>query len=115
MTSEAFQSHTFSSSSSREFSQVPPVDDIARIFNTAVVSTRTQEGRDCSAELYELVRSPAYQAILAAVKRHSSEVGVTEVQAAEQIIQTFRKLDQIWGSYLYQEGVARLRSQNMSV
>lgn len=94
---------------------MPPVDDIARIFNTAVVSTRSQESRDCSNELYELVRSPAYQAILSAVKQHSAVAGLTEVQAAEQIIQTFRKLDQIWGTYLYQEGVARLRGQNMSV
>jgi hypothetical protein len=94
---------------------MPPVDDIARILNTAVVSTRTQENRDCSAELYELVQSPAYSAILAAVKQHATSSGITEVQAAEQVIQTFRKLDSIWGTYLHQEGVARLRGQNMSV
>src|SRR3954453_9984000 len=36
-----------------------PIDDLARIFNTAVVATKTQENRDFQSELYHLMESPA--------------------------------------------------------
>jgi hypothetical protein len=91
------------------------VDEMARIFNTAVVSTRTQESKDISGELYALMETPAFGAILSAARQLATRQGISELQAAEQLIQTFRKLDQIWDGYVFQEGVTRLRGQNLTV
>jgi hypothetical protein len=91
------------------------VDEMARIFNTAVVSTRSQETQDVSGELYALMETPAFQAILAAARQLAARQGITDLQAAEQVILAFRKLDQVWSSYVFQEGVARLRGQNLTV
>jgi hypothetical protein len=86
-----------------------PCDELARVFNTAVVSTRNEEARDFSNELFSLVQTPAYEAILSAVRTLAQTQALTELQAAEQVIQTFRKLDLVWNGYIYREGVAKLR------
>jgi hypothetical protein len=86
-----------------------PVDDLTRVFNSAIVSTRAQASRDFSEELFGLVQSPAFRAILNSVKTHSRNEGITERLAAEQIIETFRKMDRIWGEYIAQEGIERLQ------
>lgn len=87
------------------------VDDLARVFNTAIVATQAPENRNKAAELHQLMESPAFRAILAATRQLARSEGMTERQAAEQVIRTFRKVDQIWSDYVYQEGVDRLRSQ----
>ncbi|MGZ3709291.1 MAG: hypothetical protein ACXWPM_11215 [Bdellovibrionota bacterium] len=87
------------------------VDDLARIFNTALVSTHVSSGRNFSQELHELMENPAFRAILNSVRQFSRLQGIPERQACEQIIQTFRKMDGIWGEYVFQEGVDRLRQQ----
>ena len=89
----------------------PNVDDIARVFNSALVSTRVSENRNASSELHGLMESAPFRVILTAVRQLARTQGITERQAAEQMIQTFRKVDQIWGDYVYQEGVDRLRGQ----
>jgi hypothetical protein len=86
------------------------VDDLARIFNTALVATKTQPGRDFQTELYQLMESPAFRAILTAIRQHARLQGLSEKHAAEQIIRTFRKVDELWSSYVFQEGVDRLGS-----
>lgn len=87
------------------------VDDLARIFNTALVATRVETIRDYSAELYSLIETPAFRAILMAIRQLARTNGITEREAAETMIQTFRKMDKIWGEYIFQEGVDRLKSQ----
>jgi len=87
-----------------------PKDDLARVFNTVLVSTQTKGKRDFSAELSELNQSPAFKAVLSAVRQLSCIHGLTERQAAEQIITTFRKLDQLWGDYVYREGLDKIRA-----
>jgi hypothetical protein len=87
------------------------VDDLARVFNTALVSTRAGASRDFSTELYSLVDSPAFRAILASVRQLSRTTGCSEKEAAETLIETFRKLDQIWTEYIFQEGVDRLKTR----
>ncbi len=56
------------------------------------------------------MQSPEMAAILNAVKQHSRFQGIPERQAAEQIIQTFRKLDQVWSDYTLQEGIDKINS-----
>jgi hypothetical protein len=87
------------------------VDDLARVFNTALVSTRAGTVRDFSTELYSLVDSPAFRAILSSVRQLSRTSGCSEKEAAETLIETFRKLDQIWSEYIFQEGVDRLKTR----
>ena len=86
-------------------------DDLLRVFNTAMVSTRVEGRVDPSAELAALVRSPAFQAILETVGRHATHLGISERQAAEEVIKTFRKMDEVWGEYLFQQGVGKIRGQ----
>jgi hypothetical protein len=86
------------------------VDDLARIFNTALVATKSQQNRDFQSELYQLMESPAFRAILTAIRQHARMQGLSEKHAAEQVIRTFRKLDELWSSYVFQEGVDRLGS-----
>ena len=91
----------------------PPVEDLARVFNTALVATRTPEvRRDISTELCQLMETPAFRAILNAIRQHARLHALSDRQAAEQVIQAFRRADQIWAEYVFQEGVEQLRSQN---
>lgn len=90
----------------------PPVDDLARVFNTALVATRAGGARDFSTELFALLQSPAFHSILSAVRLFAKTQGLPETDAATQIIETFRKVDRIWSEYVFQEGVDRLQSQN---
>lgn len=85
-------------------------DELARIFNTVLVSSQSKGKRDFSGELSELAESPAFKSILSAVRQLSRIHGMTERQASEQIIQTFRKMDQIWGEYVFREGLEKLKS-----
>src|SRR4051794_30102124 len=83
--------------------------DLTRLLNAAILSTRAERKKDFAAELYQLVESPAYEAILGAIRALASSSGISERQAAEQIVQTFRKVDQVWAEYVFQEGVDHLR------
>ena len=86
-----------------------PIDDIARVFNTALVTTRASASADISAELRSLVESPGFRAILSSVRQFARIQGVSEKEAAETIIQLFRKLDRLWGDYVFREGVGKIR------
>jgi hypothetical protein len=84
-------------------------DDLIRVFNTALVSTQAGVKRDFSAELCALTESAPFKAVLNAVRQLACVQGIPERQAAEEVIKTFRKLDEIWGDYIYREGLDRLR------
>ena len=81
------------------------------MFNTVLVSSRVRSKKDFSKDLFELAESSAFKAILSAVKQLSQIQGISERQATEQVIHTFRKMDEVWGEYLFHEGVDRLRGQ----
>ena len=81
------------------------------MFNTVLVSSRVRNKKDFSRELFELTESSGFKAILSAVKQLSLVQGITERQATEQVIQTFRRMDEVWGEYLFHEGVDRIRGQ----
>src|SRR4051812_39966142 len=77
----------------------PPQDELARVFNTAMVATQSEAKRDFSSELCQLTQSAPFKAILSAVRHLSRVQGINERQAAEQVIQTFRKMDDVWNQY----------------
>lgn len=82
---------------------------LMRMLHTAVVSTHVAEKRDFSAELGELAESASCKVVLNAIHQLSCVQGISERQAAEEIVKTFRKLDEIWGDYVFREGLDRLR------
>ena len=86
-------------------------DEMSLTFNTAFVRTRAPaESRNLAAELAQISSSPACQAILAAAQELAKTQNISELEASEQLIHTFRKLDEVWSAYLHQEGLARLNS-----
>lgn len=87
------------------------VEELTRIFNSALVSSRAESLKDFSHELLGLVESPAYQAIINAVRQLARSQAIGERESAEILIQTFRKLDRLWSDYVFQEGVDRLRGK----
>ena len=93
-----------------EQSAAEMVDELVRAFNTAMIASQSTTGRDISAEIYLLMESPAFRAILNAVRQHARLQGITERQASEQVIATFRKMDDLWSAYVHQEGVNQLKS-----
>ena len=93
---------------------VPPREDLSRIFNTALVGTQEKERRNFSSELREITDRAAFKAILSAVRQLAGVQGIDERQAAEQVIQTFRKVDAIWDDYIFQEGLDRIRGPRSS-
>lgn len=86
-------------------------DDLVRVFNTAIVATRAETLRDFSDELIHLMETPAFRAVLNAIRHHAISQGISDKDAAEAVIHAFRKIDRIWSDYVFQEGVDRLRSQ----
>lgn len=85
-------------------------EDLTRILYTALVSTRSNVTRDLASELYQLSQTPAFRAILSALRQHARLQGISDRQAAEEVVETFRKMDGIWGEYVIQEGVERLKN-----
>jgi hypothetical protein len=85
-----------------------PHTDLTRIFNAAILSTHSARGRDFAGELYRLIGTPAFESILVAIRQLASTSGISEQQAAEQIILTFRKIDSVWKEYAFQEGYESL-------
>jgi len=99
-----------SSSKSPATKAAPPTDELTRVFNTAIVSSQAGVKRDFSSELRDLTDSASFKAILNAVRQLARVQGVNERQAAEQVISTFRKMDEVWGEYIFREGLDRLRN-----
>lgn len=84
--------------------------ELSRIFSTAIVSTRVEKDADFSREITQLMQSPAFLAILSTVERYAQENSISTKQAAEEIIETFRKMDAKWSSFIFQQGVNRIKS-----
>lgn len=86
------------------------LSELTRVFNGVLLSSRAKRKRDFSAELYALIESPAFRAILSSIRQLASVHHLTERQATEQVIQTFRKMDEIWDEYMFREGLDQYRN-----
>ena len=104
-------SHSETPGSSSGFSSI---EDLTRIFNTALVATRAESVQDFSTELYTLLESPPFRVILQAIRQLAKNQGLGDKEAAETLIQTFRRIDKIWGDYVFQEGLDRLKNPGRS-
>lgn len=85
------------------------IDQSTKLFNTAIIATKIPRLSDYSNQLGTLVQSPAFQAILKAIRDYAVAMNVSEEQAAEEIVQTFRDIDRIWDDYIFQEGLDKLK------
>ncbi|MBI2605449.1 MAG: hypothetical protein HYW49_05140 [Deltaproteobacteria bacterium] len=86
-----------------------------KLFNTAVIATKIPKGSNSTDEvsglLHSLVQSAPFQAILKSIREHAALQGIPEAQAAEEIVRTFREIDNVWNEYIFQEGLDRLKAQ----
>ncbi|MFN7684413.1 MAG: hypothetical protein ACK5QT_03260 [Oligoflexia bacterium] len=86
------------------------LDDLGRVFNTALITTRGQPTKDWGAEIQQLMETPAFRSFLGSIRHLARSQGVSEAAAAEEMIRTIRRLDAAWQDYVFQEGLERLRS-----
>ncbi len=84
--------------------------DLARIFSTAIVSTRTESETDHCQKLSALMESPAAKVLLEAIQQLARSEGISELEAGQDLVRVFREIDQVWADYLYQEGLGRVMS-----
>jgi hypothetical protein len=80
-----------------------------QIFNTALVSSHTESRPDTASEIRKLMEMPAFGASLNATQLLAGEQGVSEIEAARELISTFRKLDRLWGEFLVSVGAERVK------
>ena len=85
---------------------------LKQIFNTALVSSFTDVKPDSAEEIHTLMDSPGFGAILQSIQLLAGEQGISEIDAAGELIRTFRRMDRLWTDYLIAEGVERLKLQN---
>lgn len=92
---------------------MPEIDQSTKLFNTAVIATKIPKSEQGSARLNSVLGSGQFQAILKAVQIYSKENNVSEELACEEIIRTFRTIDEIWNDYIFQAGLSRLKGNNV--
>ena len=85
-------------------------ENTTKVVNTAFIETAARAVADHGTELYQLVQTPGFKAITEAVRILARSQGMSEKDAAETLIDTFRKVDQIWKDFVYSEGLKRLKS-----
>lgn len=84
-------------------------EQILKLLNTAVVSSKEKETKNLGRELQELIKSPAFQVILASVRELARRKRIPERDAAEQIVSAFHRLDDLWTTYVQNKGVQDLK------
>jgi hypothetical protein len=70
--------------------------------------------RNHSEQLHRWMENPGFQAILEAIRHLALTRRITEKEAAIEVIEAFRAVDALWGDYVYQQGVERLKLQKVS-
>jgi hypothetical protein len=86
-----------------------PIEDLGRVFNTALLSSRSQSSRDWMGEIERLMETPAFRSLMSSIRHLARTQGTTEAAAAEEMIRTIRALDSAWSDYVFQEGLERIR------
>jgi hypothetical protein len=81
-----------------------------QIFNTALVSSYSEADRGTATEIQTLMSSPGFGAILQSIQLLAGEQGISEMDAAQELIRTFRRMDRLWTDYLISEGAERLKT-----
>ncbi|RYZ84559.1 MAG: hypothetical protein EOP04_17780 [Proteobacteria bacterium] len=83
----------------------------SQIFNTALISSRVEPSKASSTEIFTLMQEPAFQTLLSAIHQYAESKSIPESQAAQEVIQVFRRIDHLWTEVLLQEGFERLQGR----
>jgi len=83
-----------------------------QILNTAIIQSKNKDiNVSYEDRLNELKKSPALNALGKSIAILSKEQGISNDQAAQQIVETIRSLDKIWTDFVVMEGLDRLKEQ----
>ena len=85
-------------------------DYLTRVLNTAFISSKADSNSMSLNELMEVSRTPAFRVLLSSIHKLSSDLGCSESEAAEQMINVFKRLDKIWGQYITAQGIEKLKA-----
>ncbi len=73
--------------------------------NTSILTTKTSSLKDRSSELSAIMQTPEFTSLLFAAQYLGDSLGLTKEEATERLIDTFRKLDSIWGDMVLKRGI----------
>lgn len=85
-------------------------EQLIKQINAAFVNSHSTGNREASAQdLQRILTSPTMGAVLRSIRILAAEQGLSEANAAENIVEAMQKLDSIWTRYLIQEGLSRIK------
>lgn len=90
------------------------VDSLARTLHSALVSQLAAPAPEWNANtpnLEVILASPAFLALLSAIRQHARLEGVSEAEAARAFVGTFRSLEAFWKRALLEAGLNQLSSE----
>lgn len=114
VTSEKRESDSKSSSAHSEV-RAPALN--ARALSSILVDLKVQKSeyrvspQDAHGRLLDLLQSPAVSALLRAANDLAKQQGIQPEEALKSMLQNLRELDDLWGTVLMREGLARLSTQ----
>lgn len=73
--------------------------------NTSILTTRANLVKDHSSELSGIMQSPEFTSLIFAAQYLAESLGLSKEEATERLIDTFRKLDTIWGDMVIKRGI----------
>lgn len=81
-----------------------------QILNTAIVKSKEKSiNKSYEDRLIKICESPALEAINTSISFLAEKQKISRDQAACQIIETIRDLDQVWNDYVMMEGIDQLK------
>lgn len=88
-------------------------EQLIKQINAAFVNSHALGQKEASAqELQIILTSPALGALLRSIRILATEQGISEMAAAESVVEVMQKLDSIWTQYLIQEGLNRIKQSS---
>lgn len=88
----------------------PSEQDLIRLFNTVIISSKINSDPSDSNKLAKLMQSQEFKKLIQLINEFALENGISFKQSAERYIQLFREMDVLWEKYVYSLGVKALKS-----
>ena len=85
--------------------------DFIQLLNTAIIKTKEKKmNNSYDSRLSHICQSPAITALGKAISELSEKQQISRDQAAIQIIEAVRGLDDVWHDYIMMEGIEKLKN-----
>jgi hypothetical protein len=86
--------------------------DSIQLLNTAIVKSKEKKiNSSYESRLKDVCNRPAMDALNKAIIFLADSEKISRDQAATQIIDTLRDLDNVWGDYVMMEGITKLKEE----